>query len=52
MDAVTDENNAVKPEAREHPLRSALTICAYVVAGIAVAMIYRGIRRNTQANPA
>ena len=52
VDAVTDENNAVKSEAREHPLRSALTICAYVVAGIAAAMIYRGIRRNTQANPA
>lgn len=52
VDAVTDENNAVKSEAREHPLRSALTIFAYVVAGIAAALIYRGIRRNTQENPA
>ena len=50
VEAVTDENNAVKSEAREHPLRSALTISAYVVGGIAAALICRGIRRNTQAS--
>ncbi len=50
VEAVIDENNAVKSEAREHPLRSALTISAYVVGGIAMALIYRGIRRNTQAS--
>jgi hypothetical protein len=51
VDAVTDDNAAGKSQVKQRPLLAALTVCAYVAGGIIAAMIYREMRRSTQATP-
>jgi hypothetical protein len=51
LDAVTDESAAGEAQVKRRPLVAVLTVCAYIAGGIAAAMIYREVRRSTQATP-
>jgi len=46
VEAVTDANAADGAKTRQQPLGAALTVSAYVVGGIAAALILRGLRRE------
>jgi hypothetical protein len=51
LDAVTDESAAGEAQVKRRPLVAVLTVCAYIVGGIAAAMIYRAMQRSAQATP-
>lgn len=46
VEAVTDANAADGAKTRQQPLGAVLTVSAYIVGGIAAALILRGLRRG------
>jgi hypothetical protein len=47
LEAVTNPSSPEGPEIERRPLGAFLTVSAYVAGGIAVALIFRGLRRGT-----
>ncbi len=48
VEAVTNPTSPEGPEIKRRPLGAFLTVSAYVLGGIAVALIFRGLRRGTE----
>jgi hypothetical protein len=50
VEAVTDINASGNVKMRQRPLGAVLTVSAYIVGGIAAALIFRGMRRTERAS--
>jgi hypothetical protein len=50
VEAVTNATSPEGSEAKRRPLGALLTVSAYVIGGIVVALIFRGLRRATETS--